>query len=312
MSPFYLMHTLFVGLGISLAYGALCALVLYYLEGNSHYAQFIEAYVRSFGSFLSFGLIAGTALIVFKSQGLIPEVIENAFTAKQLEGTGYFLYRARYFSLRRSVGQISSYTTVGFVIFTLCSFPFSEAARTFMTIPACIEYGLGVYVGRKLFYAGLMLHSLARVKVTRNLFKNHELDEINSYVNIVSVLTLIFVYVHVRSYYHGPFMFPYAIGETARFFLVIPAIIASPVLLIFNFYPRSVLADIYSKSIDAEIRNLRRRLKSESIQPYERMSYILEFRKMSRDEVRYRLRLTLGDIPVAITIFVMVSNLILQ
>ena len=181
-----------------------------------------------------------------------------------------------------------------------------------MTIPACLEYALGVYVGRKLFYAGLMLRSLHDVPVTKNLFKNHELDAINSFVNIASTLTLIFVYLHVHSYYYGPFAYPFAIGESARFFLLFAAIIATPVLLIFNFYPRTVLVAIYSKSVDVEIKNLKRRLKNRSLSDFERMSYVIEFNKMARDELRHRLRLSLSDLPVAITIFVTIIGLILK
>jgi hypothetical protein len=306
------MHTLFTGLGISLAYGVICALSLYLASGKSYYSQFLEAYIGSFGTLISLGLIVGTALIVYKSQKIIPEVIEKSFTVTQLERTNFYLYRNRHRSLKRSLAQCTSYTTVGFVIFTLCAFPLPEAPTVLMMIAACTEYALGVYVGRKLFYAGLMLHSLEDIEITRNLFKKRELDEVNTYVNVTSTLTLIFVYLHVNGYYNGPFRFEHAIGETARMFLVMPAIIATPVLLIFNFYPRAALAEVYSKSIDAEIKNLKRRIRRKSLQPYEQMLYILEFRKMSRDEVRYRLRLTLSDLPVAITILIMVVSLFLR
>jgi hypothetical protein len=116
----------------------------------------------------------------------------------------------------------------------------------------------------------------------------------------------------VHSYFYGPFSYPYAIGESARFLLLFLAIIATPVLLIFNFYPRTVLAAVYSRSIDIEIKNLKRRLKKESLTPFERMSYVIEFNKMARDELRHRLRLSLSDLPVAITIFATIIGLILR
>jgi hypothetical protein len=312
LAPFSVMHTLFLGLGISLAYGLMCALMLFFLKGGEEYRRFLEAYLYSFKTFLSFGLVIGAAMIVFKAQRLVPETIENSFTAKSLRTTSYYLCRNRYLSLRRSMGQASSYTVVAFVIFSICGFPLSEESALLMTIPACLEYALGVYVGRKLFYAGLMLHSLHGATVSRNLFRNQELDPINTFVNITSAVTLIFVYLHVHSYYYGPFVYPYVIGESARFFLLFLALIATPVLLIFNFYPRTVLAEIYSKSIDIEIKNLRRRLGKESLSTFERMSYMIEFNKMSRDEVRHRLRLSLGDLPVAITIFVTILGLIIR
>jgi hypothetical protein len=175
-----------------------------------------------------------------------------------------------------------------------------------MIIAACAEYALGVYVGRKLGYAGMMLHSLLDAPVTRNLFKKRELDAINPYVHVASTLTIIFVYIHVKSYYEGPFLYGSILGQSIKPFLLLPAIIATPVLLIFNFYPRAVLRKLYSQSIDVEIERLKYAMKNEELTPYEKRSYLIEFDKMSRDELRYSLQLTLSDLPIGITILIMV------
>ncbi len=181
-----------------------------------------------------------------------------------------------------------------------------------MMIAACVQYALGAYVGRKLIYIGMMLHALMNVEVTHNLFQKRELDEINSYVNVASTLTIISVYIHVVTYYNGPFLFDSGLGESIKIFLIFPAIIATPVLLIFNFYPRAVLRKLYSESIDIEIKNLQEKLRDESLTAFEKRSYLIEFNKMSRDELRYSLQLTLSDLPIGITILFMLLDPLLK
>jgi hypothetical protein len=312
LSPFALMNLLFTGLAVSLAYGAVGFVLVLYFEGKSEAQFFFVNYTISFKTWISLGLIIGTALIVFRTQNVIPDTIEDAFTETQLSTTRYFFYKGRYVSPRRSRRFAALFAAIAFIIFWHCQFPPSRLAEALMIIAGCTQYALGVYVGRKLFYAGMMLHSLLTATVTRNLFKERELDEINSYVNVVSTLTVIFVYVHVIGYYQGPFLYKSMLGESIRPFLLSPALIATPVLLIFNFYPRVVLRKLYSQSIDVEIKRLQKALKDEALSAYEKRSYLIEFDKMSRDELRYSLQLTLSDLPFGITILIMVLEPLLR
>jgi hypothetical protein len=300
------MNTLFFGLGMSVAYGLLGAVVLFKLGGMTEVQAFLTAYTSAFKTLFSFGLILGTALIVFRSQNVIPETIEAAFTNSQLAQTHYALYKTRFQSPRRSITFAAEFTVVAFVVFSYCEFPLHRPAEVIMIIAACAQYSLGVYVGRKLFYAGMMLHSLLAAPVTRNLFRERELDEINSYVHIASTLTVVFVYVHVIGYYGGPFLYATFLGQSIKPLLLLPALIATPVLLIFTFYPRAVLRRLYSRSIDWEIKNLRQTLQNEKLSAFEKRTYLIEFDKMSREELRYSLQLTLTDLPIGITILIMV------
>ena len=302
------MNTVFVGLAISLAYGVVGAGILFPLEGGAETYNFWEAYVSTFRSLFSLGLILGTALVVHRTQALIPERIEASFTEEQLAATTYSTYRDRYVSRRRSVTFAAEFVVAAFVIFSLCQLPLGSIAEALLMIAVCAEYAFGVYVGRKLCYAGMMLHALLEIRVTRNLFAGHELDEINTHVNVVSMLTLVFVYVHVRNYYDAPFAYQSFMGASARVLLILPAIIATPVLLIFNFYPRSALRRIYSQSIDVAVRRLREKLKREDLSAYEQKACVIEFDKLARDELRYRLRLTLSDLPIGIAVVVMVLD----
>jgi hypothetical protein len=304
-SPFKLMHTLFWGLAISLAYGFLSAVFLYFAEGKSESQSFLVAYNISFKTLISLGLSIGTALIVFRSQIVIPDTIETALDGIPLPDS-YTTYKKRFVSARRSMEFAAEFFIIGFFIFSCCQFPLPGLAEKLMIVPACIQYALGVYVGRKLCYAGLMLHSLLSIEINRNLFKKRELDAINSYVHIASTLTIIGVYLNILGYYEGPFLYQTVFGLSPKIFLLLPALIATPVLLIFNFYPRAVLRKIYSQSIDIEIKKLQEALQSEQLSSFEKKSYILEVDRMSREELRYSLQLTLSDLPIGVTILIMV------
>src|SRR6266567_2779009 len=116
------MNTLFIGLLISLAYGALSLLVVYWLEDGSDALRLLAAYAGSFNTAISFGLIIGTALIVYQSQAYIPHVINSTFTTEQLEGTDYLKYKDRFESLGDSVTFMAEFAIVAFVVLSYCDF----------------------------------------------------------------------------------------------------------------------------------------------------------------------------------------------
>ena len=74
------MNTLFFGLAMSAAYGVLSASILFLTGGTNQVHAFLVAYTTSFKTLFSFGLILGTALIVFRSQ----EVIVKLCTGSEL------------------------------------------------------------------------------------------------------------------------------------------------------------------------------------------------------------------------------------
>lgn len=300
-----MMNYMFLGLGVSLVYGLLGVAIVWRWGSKPEAQLFFEAYTSSFKTIISLGLSLGTALIVYLYQNVISDTIERAFTEAQLAETDYAYYKRRFASLWLSIEFSAEFIVVGFIIFSYCRFPLSRAGEVLMIIAACTQYALGVYIGRKLGYAGMMLHSLLQANITRNLFKRRELDAINPYVHVASTLTVIFAYIHVMGYFNGPFLYNSMFGQSIKPFLLIPAIIATPVLLIFNFYPRAVLRKVYSKSIDVEIKRLRKALRSEAISALEKRSYLIEVDKMCRDELRYSLQLTLSDLPIGVTILIM-------
>ncbi|MFN0139228.1 MAG: hypothetical protein ACKVQW_03965 [Pyrinomonadaceae bacterium] len=311
-SPFDAMFVYFAGLAISVGYGVFSMVLIRYLDGETEAQEFVTAYNSSFKTIISLGLSIGTALVVFKKQKDIPEMIEAVFTKEQLEDTDYAAQKAHFWSQKSNMLFAAQTVFAAFLIFTYCQFPLTGTGNIMMMIAVCAEYGFASFVGRKLRYTSMMLHSLLDVKVTRNLFKERELDSINWYVNVASTLTMIFVYVHIMFYYAGPFTYGSELGKNVKILIILPAIMATPVLLIFNFYPREVLRKLYSKSIDVEMKNLRQKMANENLNAYEKRSYLIEFNKMSRDELRYSLQHALADLPIGITILALVLQTLLK
>lgn len=309
-TPYRLMLLFNGGFALSLCYGLVGLGIVWYVHGMDEARSFFTAYTISFRTIISLGLILGTALIVRRTQNVIPETIEAAFKGRLSDD--YHYYRRRFASLRVTVTFCAQFIVWGFILFWLCQFPLSSPGQDLMLLAVCAEFALAAYVGRKIMYTGMMLYSLMPITVTRNLFRERELDAINPYVHVVSTLTIIFVYVHVSNYYSGQFLYLSPLGQSIKLFLLLPAIIALPVLLIFNFFPRAVLRKLYSQSIEVEIKRLQEVLRDEALSPFEKRSYLMEVDKMSRDELRYNLQLTLSDLPIGITILLMVLQPLLS
>jgi hypothetical protein len=312
-SPSSLMFQAFWGLTISLLYGVAAGALVFVTSGPSEAEEFLTAFISEYGTLVSFGTIAATAMIVSQSQTIIEDTIEAAFTTTELANTEYYLQKQCFYSRKRNVRFASEMIIMAFIMFRLCHFRLPEAAASLMMIAVCAQYALASYVGRKLRYAGLMLHAILHIDVRRNLFRNRELDDINTAVHIATTLTMLWVYVHVRASYTADFAYDTPlVGKSARIFLLIPAVLAVPVLLMFTYFPREALRKIYNRSIDAELIELRQTLRSEHLNAFEKRLLLLQFSKLSREELRHSLQLTLSDLPLAITLFVMVLEPILK
>jgi hypothetical protein len=305
-SPFRMMYTVFRGFGLSFLFGSFGGLVVYLQEGPASWRDFTVAYLWSFNTLVSFGLILGTAMIIARSLDVIPNIVEEAFSYDERAATKYRYHKKRYRNIKLTAIFSAQFGLAAYgVFYWLCGFDLRPVATAVMVVAACVQWSLGVYVGRKMAYAGMMLHSLLDAPVNTNLFKDRKLDGINSYVNITSTLTVLFVYINVRSYVMGPLKCATTLGDSVKIFLFLPALIATPVLLIFNFYPRAVLRRVYGKSIEVELAALREQLHNDSLSTYEKHSYILAFDKMYREELRYDLKLTLSDLPIVLTLSLM-------
>jgi hypothetical protein len=302
------MQHVFWGFGISLSYGIATSLAVWIFD-PSQLNQYLKVYFVSFNCLVAGGLIIGAAIFIYRTQESIPEFVQKSFDEGALRETKFFEWKQNYLSTYMTIKFSTEFVAVGFVIFIFCRFPLRGFPEYFMVFFGCLQYALGVYVGRKLFNVANMLHAILDVRITKNIFKEDDLSHIMNYVNILSTLTIIFVYVHVKSYFEGPFEYSTVLGSAPKTALLLPAVIAAPVLVIFNFYPRTALKKLYSRSIKKEVEKLTATLKEDNLSEFERLSYLIEYDRMAAEELSNKFRLSANDLPIGITIFIMLIGL---
>lgn len=299
---FLLIYNVFFGFILSVSYGAVSAFALWLVRDRSEVTAYLNAYFVTFNLALSIGLVLATAITVYRTREYVPGIIESTFTEKELRQTEYYECKENYYHLRRTVTFSSSFAIIGFAIFFFARFPMGGAAEYFLVGAGCIQYALGVYVGRKIFHIAHMLRAIDRIHFRKDIFKDDLLSGVSIYVNAISTLTAIMVYVVVRSSYYSPFEYSSIVGTSVKSLMLLPAVIALPVLALFNYYPRVVIRRLYKCSISKTLRTIQRKAVDDELSHFERLTYVLEFDRLSRDELNYRLRMTLADLPMAVTV----------
>jgi hypothetical protein len=282
-----LLETL-LGMAISLAYGLVGAGLLYAIHGQSEAFQFLKMYVGLFGTLVSLGLAIATALTVARYEHVVPLSIEAAFSNDELP-EGYFKKRSSFRSRWSTAIFAGELGVLGFAISSLSRFPLRGLAEALMMQAAFFQWVLIAYVIRKLCYAVMMLSSVVSLTAHEDVFRKRQLDFINSFVRLVATLSVIFLYVLVRSYYYAPFLYDSAIGISARVFLLAPPAAATAVFLVFNFMPRETLRQIYENALDALIAQ----------RPVSNESHIALENRL-RDDLRRSSKPGLADLPIAL------------
>jgi hypothetical protein len=308
---FFLMNSVYYGFFTSLGFGVASSLFVYLLDSNE-FSNYIKHFFISYNSFLTGGLAFGLTYQIYKTQNYIPEIIKTVFSKYDLDNvTQYKEHNARFYSTQRSMIIVTIHIVLSFILFYYAKFPFTDKVpETFMVVFGCSLFGALVYVGRKMFYVSQMLQTIENIEFDDDIFSDDRLDGIAVYVNVITTFTTITIWLLIKSYYGGPFIFNSVFGQTIRIFMFYPAITALPVLVIFNYYPRVFIRKIYTKSISNKLNLLEKALREkEKITDFERIKYLSEVDKISQEELKYRLRLALNDLPMVITIVVMLINL---
>ncbi len=299
---FFLIYNIFYGFFLSAAYGALTAIAVWRFDQTADVTGYLEAYFVKFNCALSGALVFATALMVYRTRHYIPKLIENTFPTKELKNTIYFQRLSDYNNIRKTITFSSSFAIIAFSIFYAARFPFHGLAEYFFIAAGCAQYAMGVYVGRKIFHIAHILRAIRDVNVSTDIFSGDKLAAVPIYVNAISTMAAIMVYVGVSSYYRAPFEYISIAGTSVKMIMVLPAVIALPVLSLFNYYPRVVVRRLYEKSIDRAIRTKKRLIQRNNVSEFEKLTYLLEVDRLSRDELNYRLRMTLADLPMAVTV----------
>jgi len=306
-----LMNNAFLGFILAAAYGIVTTGVLWHVSPGE-LPRYPQAFFVTFNAAVVGGLISTTAILVFKSQGHIPSIIEKTFTPRELAPTDYKVYRRKYFSIVRSITFSSSCSIGAAIIFKAASLPLPHLSTVLLSLFACIHFGLSVYVGRKMFYIAQMLKAIEEIRVKKDIFSEDRLLGVSIYVNCVSTLTTIFVFASVRSLYYAPLQYSALLGSSVRAFMLIPAIMAIPIIAMFNYYPRVVVRKLYQESIKHCVRKLKHNMQQKDFSDYEKLLFILEYDKISKEELKYRLRMTLSDLPMAVTLVIAILSLVVS
>lgn len=307
---FFIMNSFYYGFIISLTYGVLTSLIVYIFQ-NYDYERYIKDFFMSLNSLILGGITFGLTYQVYKTQNYVPNTIEKTFG--EIKAEIYKEHKRRFFSLGRSLKFSTYFIIAAFVLYSFAKFPYSGIVEYFMIIYGCAIYGCAVYIGRKLFYIAQMLEAIRNTDVKEDIFSEDKLGGIITYVNTLTTITTIMIWLQVQAYYYyGGFEYHEIVGESLKIFMLALAIVALPVLVIFNFYPRTVLRDLYTKSINFKQDELQRSIEKKELTVFEKIQYLKDMDKISRDELKYRLRVALNDLPMAITILIMILSLFIK
>lgn len=306
---FFLMNSFYYGFILSFVYGVFTSLFVYFFQ-NYYFEKYIRDFFLTFNSLILGGLVFGITYQIYRTQSYIPNTIAETFG--EINDKTYKEHKRRFFSLGRSLRFLATFIIASFILYIFAKFPFSGIAEYSMIIYGCVLSGCGVYGGRKLFYIAQMLEAIRNIDVTKDIFSDDKLRGITTYVNILTTICTIAIWLHVQAYYYGDFKYHELVGESLKILMLAPAIIALPVLVIFNFYPKTVLRDLYTKSINFKQKELQKAVESKEFTEFEKIQYLKDMDKISRDELKYRLRVALNDLPMAITILVMILSLFIR
>jgi len=309
---FSLIYNIFYGFSLSALYGASTGAALWVLGHTSDVRGYLEAYFVTFNSAVACALVFATAITVYRTQMTVSEIIETTFSKRELQKTDFFERQADFLNLRKTITFSSSFAIVAMAIFYAARFPFHGLPEYFFIGAGCLKYALGVYIGRKIFHIAHMIRAIGSIRVTKDIFEADKLDGIALYVNTISTMTAIMVYVVVISDYRSPFLYDTILGTSIKTIMLLPAIISIPVLALFNYYPRIVIRKIYEKSISRSLRNIKLKMSRNNLSEFEKVSYLLDVDRISRDDLNYRLRMTLADLPMAVTVGVALLSVIID
>jgi len=306
---FFLMNSFYYGFIISFIYGVLTSLIVYIFQ-NSEFEKYVKDFFLTFNSLILGGLVFGITYQIYGTQGYVPSTIEKTFG--EINDKTYKEHKRRFFSLGRSLKFSATFIIASFVLYLFAKFSLSGIAEYFMIFYGCALAGCGVYGGRKLFYIAQMLEAIRNINVKEDIFSDDKFRGVTTYVNIITTICTIALWLHIQAYYYGDFKYHELVGESLKIFMLAPAIIALPVLVIFNFYPKTVLKDLYTKSINFKQKELQKSIEKKELTEFEKIQYLKDMDKISRDELKYRLRVALNDLPMAITILIMILSLFIK
>lgn len=289
---------------LSLGYAASAYLYLRYTVDETVALSTANYFVLGYG-----GLITGTACATLWLMSLLvlplaSTLIEDAVPAEEIEKTDFWYWKARFNSFHHGLAQFTTYFLGGFVIYTSLEFPVQEQAQTSLVLFTAFQFACGGFVGRKIWCIGHMLRSLEGVVPRDDLLESEALPKLIYLVNIFTFLVLLMTVVHTYFHVKIDFVSAHAASELMEPLVFLPLVLALPVLVLFNFYPRMVVNRLYLKSIRLKKDWLADKMSNLEEPEMAKLKHSVDYEKYLNEEFRYRQKVALSELPVALTIIV--------
>lgn len=264
----------------------------------------IQMFVYQYG-----GLVAGTACAALFLMSIlvlrtVPELIEQALPDEVAEQTDYRFWKGRLLSGRLGLAQFGTYFVCGFGIYSLLEFPGEPMVHLFFAVFAAFQYSCGGFIGRKLWCVGHLLRSIEHVDPKSDLLDTEAFPRLIYLVNIFTFLTLLMTVIHTYFHARMDYVFSSEFAVLLAPLIYLPMVLALPVVVLFNFYPRMVVNRLYLKSIRQRKQWLADQMAESEESEFAKHKHSIDYEKYLNEEFRYRQRVALSELPVALTITV--------
>lgn len=278
-------------------------------EGSA--VEFFDLFFGRYGGFWTGSLcfmVFVLTVILFKD---LPLGIEQDLP--EISGhEEYLRYRRRFESRGLALVQSTIYFAIGFAIYSVCQFDTNGPANTLLTLFTALQFSFGGLLGRKLWCTAYILKSIEQTEPPSDLLEKTNLQSLILTVNIFTFLTLVTTLVH--TYFHFNMNYQYvALPESmARYLPLSPALLAFPVLIMFNFIPRSTVNRLYIRSIEKSKEALVDGVLNNSDDEFSKQKLLIDYKKHLNEEYRYRQRAALSELPVVLAIVTLVATLLVR
>ena len=305
-------NLLYVAAYVCVAYVAICWLILFLLKGQGDANSFATFFVTDYRGFLTGIPILTLFFISERFLPLVPKTISRCISYKELAKTNYRVNRKNYSSTFKAIAQSSCYFAASYLIFSILSFNQGKPEDTFLKIYSSLLVFLVCYVARKLYHIGRMLESIRSVDVDEKLFQEDRLSKIVVLVNIFTFAMIISLIVYTIAHYSLTYRSDIINAEGLKILVDIPILLILPVLVLFNFEPRSVVNALYTSSINKTKSRLSSLIQNSNLTELEKNKQLVDYEKFLKDEIRYHHRLAFTEAPIILTIVISVLAVIIK
>lgn len=291
----------------SAIYGIAGVCIVRIMSSEEAARQAARFFVSKYG-----GIIAGSAcatlfLMSIFVLRIVPQLIDEIIQDIECQDSSYKYWRSRFSSPWLGLAQFATYFTGGYAIYSLLQFPVDDRSQLIFTLFTALQYAFGGFVGRKLWCIGHMLRSIGDLTPRRDLLEAEALPRLIYIVNVFTFLTIIMVLIH--TYFHSRIQYSteFAHLPVIEQLVYLPVVLAIPVLVLFNFYPRIVANRLYLKSIRDRKEWLSNKILRSGESEIATFKHVIDYQKYLNEEFRHRQRLALSELPVALAILIAIA-----